>query len=327
LLLRYDPPGVGLEIDQDGQGELVVVHKDLPEASEGVSLSTIRALVDNIIEQEPTLLTRKKHTAALTQLLGRLYQISVEEEAATDASIANAAEGRPKEKASGGGGGALEDGKLRALEAGQAVVICGIKVEDEKHIHNGEVGTIAVVKKKGKFEVELKATSISVKADHLLMTAADSTLRVGVAVSIGGLRNHTELNGILGLVESCHHDNNRYEVRSIESQQLFRVKKENVTAIDRNSLDAGKAELFENTQRHQASNGNGEKPAKGQAEGDRLECKPGSKVELYGLRTAMCYNGQVAVVLSVDKARSRYEIKLADGSIKTVRAENVRRAE
>ena len=50
----------------------------------------------------------------------------------------------------------------------------------------------------------------------------------------------------------------------------------------------------------------------------------GSTVEVTGLKTAQAYNGQQAEVLSVDRARSRYEIQLGDGSVKTIRAENVR---
>lgn len=49
----------------------------------------------------------------------------------------------------------------------------------------------------------------------------------------------------------------------------------------------------------------------------------GSLVELVGLKTAMAYNGQTAEVLSVDRSRHRYEIRLGDGSVKTIRAENV----
>jgi len=50
----------------------------------------------------------------------------------------------------------------------------------------------------------------------------------------------------------------------------------------------------------------------------------GSTVQLFGLKTAMNYNGQNAEVLSVDRTRCRYEIRLGDGSVKTIRAENVR---
>eukprot|EP00747_Dinoflagellata_sp_TGD_P083719 gnl/TRDRNA2_/TRDRNA2_162228_c1_seq1.p1 gnl/TRDRNA2_/TRDRNA2_162228_c1~~gnl/TRDRNA2_/TRDRNA2_162228_c1_seq1.p1 ORF type:complete len:112 (-),score=25.46 gnl/TRDRNA2_/TRDRNA2_162228_c1_seq1:297-602(-) len=53
--------------------------------------------------------------------------------------------------------------------------------------------------------------------------------------------------------------------------------------------------------------------------------EPGTLVELVGLKTAMSFNGQSAEVLSVDRARYRYEIRLSDGSVKTVRAENVKR--
>merc|ERR1719356_2378471 len=58
--------------------------------------------------------------------------------------------------------------------------------------------------------------------------------------------------------------------------------------------------------------------------GDGETFEPGSIVQLVGLKTSMCYNGQTAEVLSVDRVRCRYEIRLNDGSVKTIRAENVR---
>lgn len=50
----------------------------------------------------------------------------------------------------------------------------------------------------------------------------------------------------------------------------------------------------------------------------------GIVAELTGLKTGMSFNGQSAEVFSVDRTRSRYEIWLGDGAIKTIRAENLK---
>jgi hypothetical protein len=324
LLLRYEPPGVGLEIDEDG--ETTVVHKDLPAAQDlpaGGSVPAIRRLVDGIIEEENQLLSKKKHQAALVQLLGRLYQVDVTEddntnetaEPAKEKSSARAAPAAPEAEPEGTG--------CSPIVEGQEVVLVGLKANQQ--VHNGEVGVIHKAKlDKGKFEVVLRAgdqTPIKIKGVEHLIPTARVNLAVGTPVSIGGLRNHIELNGMFGRIESCHHDTNRYEIRAIESGQLFRVKKENIVPIEPNYLTGADKENLE-------PQGNMQADAKKGADspGDDLGCKPGHKVMLHGLRTAMCYNGQVAVVLSVDKARGRYEIKLNDGSVKTVRAENVKNA-
>eukprot|EP00443_Scrippsiella_acuminata_P044924 CAMPEP_0115261262 /NCGR_PEP_ID=MMETSP0270-20121206/48770_1 /TAXON_ID=71861 /ORGANISM="Scrippsiella trochoidea, Strain CCMP3099" /LENGTH=339 /DNA_ID=CAMNT_0002677139 /DNA_START=62 /DNA_END=1081 /DNA_ORIENTATION=+ len=61
------------------------------------------------------------------------------------------------------------------------------------------------------------------------------------------------------------------------------------------------------------------------AEEDSKLFKVGSKVELCGLEASASYNGQTVEVVLSDLARSCYVIRVGDGSIKTVLAENVRR--
>jgi hypothetical protein len=310
LLLRYDPPGVGLEIEAGGDTN--VVHKDMPSATEVNTIADIHSLVDALIEEEHRLLTKKKHSAALVQLLGRLFQIDVEE-----------ADGKvevTKEKHSARGASSAEP---EGLKEGNQVVIVGLKAKQQEH--NGEVGVLIKAKAdKGKYEVMLKTgdqeSAITIKGAEHVIPVARVSLAVGVLVSIGGLRNHLELNGMFGRIESCQLEVNRFEVRALESGQLFRVKKENIVPIEEGYIQ--RIVPKENQDPNAATtayqgNSNVDGP------GDKLGCKAGQKVTLHGLKAAQCYNGQEAVVLSVDKARDRYEIKLRDGSVKTIRAENV----
>lgn len=60
----------------------------------------------------------------------------------------------------------------------------------------------------------------------------------------------------------------------------------------------------------------------GERNEDMLEA--GSIVQLHDLQTAVACNGQTAEVLSADRARHRYQVRLGDSSVKTVCAENVR---
>ena len=54
------------------------------------------------------------------------------------------------------------------------------------------------------------------------------------------------------------------------------------------------------------------------------EYEAGAVVQLLGLKSEMQYNGQTAEVICASRHRGRYEIKMSDGSEKTVRSENVR---
>mmetsp|Transcript_17894 Transcript_17894/g.42010 ORF Transcript_17894/g.42010 Transcript_17894/m.42010 type:complete len:331 (+) Transcript_17894:34-1026(+) len=308
FLLRYDPPGVGLEVEADDQ--VTVQHKNLPAKSEVSTSKEVHTLVDQLIEAEPALLTRKRHREGLIQLLGRLYQVETAEEERERPS-----EGPGREEVA-------EDPKDRDELHGQSVVLTGLS--GSQQTFNGEVAV--VVKARGdkqKYEVEVKGQVVKVKGkEHLLQVSSKGPLAAGAFVAIRGLRNHVELNGCVARVAECHEESQRYEVRALDSGQLFRVKKDNVILIETTpAVLAASAAMKENREPNTSPRKEGTLPATGETD-DVLEV--GSTVELVGLKTAQAYNGQQAEVLSVDQVRGRYEIRLGDGSVKTIRAENVR---
>eukprot|EP00929_Paragymnodinium_shiwhaense_P034309 TRINITY_DN18692_c0_g1_i1.p1 TRINITY_DN18692_c0_g1~~TRINITY_DN18692_c0_g1_i1.p1 ORF type:complete len:387 (+),score=100.92 TRINITY_DN18692_c0_g1_i1:88-1248(+) len=351
FLLRYEPPGVGLEVEVDG--EVNVRHKECPPATEVTSADDICHIVDELISGEPELMSKRRHRPALLQLLGRLYQIDV-----TDAADNNAApagdnqpqspSGAPKESARSEA--TDQEGKAESSDIfheGQAVILIGLK--GKLQVYNGELGTLVKVKaEKGKFDVQLSPTKadpqlnevLKIKgSEHILICAPKGTqLAVGTHVAIRGLRNHIELNGCLGRVVDCHTEQHRYEVRATESGQLFRVKQENLVPIEcsahippamkQRPAEAADATASSTTPRlpkatpAPAGTAAAQASAQGLGDGDDF-FEPGSQVQLSGLKTAQQYNGQAAEVLSVDRARGRYEIRLVDGSVKTIRAENV----
>jgi len=317
FLLRYDPPGVGLEVEDDDH-QLSVQHKNLPSKEEVNSAKDINTLVDALIDEESTLLTRRRHREGLIQLLSRLYEVDVTAEAHEEK------EEEPVNEASDGMQGAT-------------VVLTGLTGSHQAF--NGEVAT--VVKSKGekqKYEVEVKGQIVKVKGkEHLLMASSTGTLAPGAYVAIRGLRNHVELNGCIAKVAECHEESQRYEVRALDSGQLFRVKKENVVLIEaspgvqaaatalKDNRDAMKENKDPNTTPRKARESKEQREADRRHENEESDVfEIGSTVELVGLKTAQAYNGQQAEVLSVDRVRGRYEIRLHDGSVKTIRAENVR---
>lgn len=326
FLLRYDPPGIGLEIEEE-EGTVDVLHKSLPAASEVSSVKEIKSLVDKLIDGEE-ILTKRRHHPALMQLLGRLYKVEVD---ATDDEAVDS----PSSPAASGDGG---------LQEGQQVVLINLK--GKLQVHNGELGTVTKAKK-DKFEVLIssgrstsEADTLKVKgSEHLVPIVPKGTLSVGTHVAIRGLRNHVELNGCVGRVVECYEESHRFEVRATESGQLFRVKQENLVPIEYHSSSKENREPnVQSTPRLKKEAGGGSStsaaagvaaqgsaasiPAPGEGIDEVFE--PGSQVQLVGLKTAMCFNGHTAEVLSVDRVRCRYEIRLTDGSVKTIRAENVK---
>jgi len=307
FLIRYDPPGIGLEVQHGGECE--IIHKDLAAASKIVSQGDLTAEVDRIIAEDD-LLTTKRHRPALMQLLGRLYQMDVAQWTAEDGEDHNspAQVESPRET--------MMSEKAMLLQEGSSVVLTGLK--GDLQVHNGEVGTLIKCRHdKKKYEVHMTYSNTDVKVkypENLVLCAPRGTqLSLGMGVVIRGLRNHTELNGCLGRIVEVHAETHRFEVRAIESGQLFRVKQENLIPMDINS-----APVSTSPKAAAASSGAGDE--------DDGTFPIGSTVELVGLKTAMAFNGKTADVLSVDRARRRYEIRLADGSVKTIRAENVRLA-
>lgn len=324
FLLRYDPPGVGLEVEVDGTSE--VRHKDLPASNQVRSLKEIKAVVDEMISSDPDLLLKKRHRNALIQLLGRLYQVDVEEHG---------------EEADGGAQTPEPEGDKSSLQEGQVVLIVGL--QGKQQVINGEYATVIKARpEKSKYEVELAGKAgepgevLKFKGlEHTVPLAPKGTsLAMNVHVAIRGLRNHIELNGCLGRIVECHPESQRYEVRAADSGQLFRVKQDNLIPVD-GAHAAFLAAAGASKENHEPNAGAAavsprERPkasGHGQQEsGDVMEdtFEVGSIVQLMGLKTAQQFNGQNAEILAVDRQRGRYEIRLADGSVKTIRAENVR---
>eukprot|EP00443_Scrippsiella_acuminata_P038056 CAMPEP_0115251956 /NCGR_PEP_ID=MMETSP0270-20121206/43901_1 /TAXON_ID=71861 /ORGANISM="Scrippsiella trochoidea, Strain CCMP3099" /LENGTH=357 /DNA_ID=CAMNT_0002667401 /DNA_START=6 /DNA_END=1079 /DNA_ORIENTATION=+ len=323
FLLRYDPPGIGLEVAEGD--ELSIHHVDLKDKVHVVE--DIYAEVDRLIDMEAELLTRKRHRGALVQLLSRLYKIDVDE--AEDQDSPKGKQSSPKAAS-----------PMDSLQEGGQVVLINFRQEQADVVHNGEMGTLTKCRHdKKKYEVTMKKSGEVVKVkdpSHIIGIAPKTTLAVNAMVVIRGLRNHTELNGCLGRVVECHEETHRFEVRAIESGQLFRVKQENLVLIEPSSVPANMAKenrepntnasprgLRKDATGAASSSGINDSATSLAAGGDDI-FEPGALVELQGLQTAKTYNGQQAEVLSADRARQRYEIRLDDGSVKTIRAENVK---
>lgn len=352
--LRYDPPGVGIEVQhQDGNAD--TTHKDLPNSAE--SVREIEALVDDIIASQPGLLTQRRHQRALVQLLGRLYNVDV----GPDVEDPHTADKRKTQR----GGDSDPHGGWRV---GQEVVLVGL--EGRLQVHNGEVGRLAKVNtEKDKCEVHLSDEVLARESEdkgqikvkglkHILPVAAAGPLGAGTPVVICRLRHHAELNGwpgrILEKSQGRTEDQSRYVVRAAESGQLFRVKRDNLVQVEPDALSkVGMDEAFHmdfNEQMRsmkarldQTQSNFGaaavKKPSNKNAEEKGLVTLPevpgasigatgtlpvGARVHLTGLRVATAFNGASAVILTVDRAKALYQVRLDDGSSKTVKAENVR---
>mmetsp|Transcript_45073 Transcript_45073/g.97897 ORF Transcript_45073/g.97897 Transcript_45073/m.97897 type:complete len:348 (-) Transcript_45073:173-1216(-) len=317
FLLRYEneadgrSAGIALEYEDDDK-RLEVKHKVMPPASQVQSCEDISELVANLIEEEGQMLSKRKHEEALMQLLGRLYQIEMP-------SPASPSQGTGSQKASSTTGEPV-------LKEGASVVLIGLSGKFQEK--NGEVGTLMKIRPdRSKYEVRLADESvIKVKGvEHVIPVAKGVSLAMGTHVAIRGLRNHIELNGCLGRVVECHEETGRFEVRSTESGQLFRVKKDNLIPIDLGKEQAGALSSWnkENRER-EAPDGILGMPGNNVGGSDMEDVEVGALVQLVGLKSASCYNGQTAEVKTVDRERNRYEIKLGDGQVKTIRAENVR---
>lgn len=330
FLLRYNPPGVGLEVENGSTVD--VVHEDLPPQGDVTSSQAIRELVDQMIASQPELLTKQKHSKALAQLLSRLYQIELEEE-----NVRSPA---------GGDAAPLSPVPVPTVQEGQEVVVVGLK--GKMQVYNGELGTVAKVRSdRDKYDVAFvnpDLATVKVKGSEHVIPVAKGALVIGTHVAIRGLRNHIELNGILGRIVECHEESHRFEVRALangDAGQLFRVKQENLLPVDPAFIQASHKETHEphagatpRTKKEVGDNvgvaslaslgaGHGAVEADGHGAAEMI-FEVGAAVQLMALKTAMQYNGQQAEVLSVDRARGRYEIRLHDGSVKTIRAENVR---
>lgn len=335
FLLRYEPPGIGLEVEAE-DGKCDVVHKDLPSGDEVAnSCKAIKGIVDNLIAEESQLLTRRRHRNALLQLLARLYQVELDENDDEDGGALRK-NGAEEEEAAAPSASIPAESET-VIKEGQQVVLVGFT--GKLQTRNGELAVVSKARgEKHKYEVQVgpgrageAAETLKVKGtEHIIPAASRGTpLAVGTHVAIRGLRNHIELNGCLGRVVECHEESHRYEVRATESGQLFRVKQENLIPIEALPSGLSKENREPNTatpavRKAEPVLGGEGNAGSGTEEGGADMIEVGSAVQLVGLKTAMSFNGQTAEVLSVDRQRGRYEIRLAEGSVKTIRAENVR---
>lgn len=100
LLLRFDPPGLGLEYVDCDEGCIDVRHKSLPSKEEIHLSGDVYRLAFELVRSELELLT-EKHWGALVQQLARLYGISIYEAALlkfpTNAVVTPVAPGRNSE--------------------------------------------------------------------------------------------------------------------------------------------------------------------------------------------------------------------------------------
>jgi len=356
--LRYDPPGVGIEVQhQDGNAD--TTHKDLPNSAD--SVREIEALVDDIIASQPGLLTQRRHQRALVQLLGRLYNVDV----GPDVEEPHPPSDKRKTKLGG------DDPHGSGWSVGQEVVLVGL--QGPLQAHNGEVARLTKVNPdKDKCEVHLSDEVLAKESEdkgqikvkglkHILPVAATGgPLGAGTPVVICRLRHHAELNGwpgrILEKSQGRTEDQSRYVVRAAESGQLFRVKRDNLVQVEPDALSkVGLDEAFhmdfneqmksmkaklDQTQSNFGAAAAKKPSGKNAEEKGGLVTLPevpgatigattgtlpiGSRVHLTGLRVATAFNGASAVILTVDRAKALYQVRLDDGSSKTVKAENVR---
>jgi len=142
---------------------------------------------------------------------------------------------------------------------------------------------------------------------------------VGTLVTICGLQNHVELNGTRCRVVEIHEATHRLEVRTTEGGRLYRVRPDNLTVAEAPNLP-GNATSSSNSERETTVGS--PHGLSGLISWDSLE--PGTQVRLEGLQTARDFNGRTAVILSTDRTVGRCEIRMEDGSVKTIRAENLR---
>lgn len=312
FLLRYEPPGIGLEVDDHGVTD--VRHKDLWVAEDVRSRREINVLVDRLIADEPEILTKRRHRPALVQLLCRLYQFHDEsmdgEEAEQDSP--GDADAEPSSPAH-------SSAESTGLQSGQQVVLIGLR--GNLQVHNGQLGTLTTASaEKGEYEILLhpgrsakQAEILKMRSsDHIVPVALSTGLFVGAPAVIHGLSNHIDLNGCVCRVVRCHSEAQRYEVRAMETGLHYRMKRDNILPIQPCAHTFSIAAKFD-MDKTPSLGGTGE---------DLF--KPGSTVQVVALRNAIHFNGQLAEVLHIDRAKGRYGIRMRDGSEKTIRFANVR---
>jgi len=325
FLLRYDPPGVGFEVEEDGI--TLVHHKDLRTASQVQSPDEIRELADELIAGEPTIRFKPKHRPALQQLLGKLYRMEV-----PDDMLSPTPEARKEDLFSDDEASA----RLSGLQKGQTVVL--FRLQGNLQVHNCQTGVLTKVSwDKNRYAVRIggesrmrttgefggmrtgdfggtsdRAGDRIVKlqtADNILPVAPKNAPSIGAHALIRGLHNHHELNGNLCKVVQCFDEAQRYQVCEFKTGLYFRMKLDNLIALlPCNHVLKIAFQLSPSTTPEPRELG---------------PLKPGTMVTIKGLNTAAVFNGQRALVMDSDPVNQRYLIRMEDGSQKTVRMRNV----
>lgn len=250
FLLKYEPPGIGLEIE-DASGGTDVRHKALPSL-EGVDDHAIGNLVDGLLRGEPELLNGKRHAAALTSLLSRLYQVDICPAEDTKSPVLPAVTS-PMAAGSAlpvSAGGPTPTGSAGAVPAsggdtephwkpheGMRAVLLGL--QGELAFLNGQEATLTKVRLQGeKCEVMVhdppeQPKILKVKGfDRILPLGPSGSLVPGARVVARGLRQDVELNGTLGRVVNASADGQRIEVQPLVGSQLLSMRPGNLTIID-----------------------------------------------------------------------------------------------
>jgi len=353
LLLRYNPPGIGLEVEDD-EGVLEVRHKSLLATKEVASELDILALAEEVCASEPDLLNARKHRGSLLQLLGRLYRVEAFGRHGSGPNEASTPE--TKDVASSSTSPGEDSGPIEAsqgvgspiIEEGSRVVIVGLR--GKMVGYNGQVASVLKVKEgRDKYEVAIEPSHsdershvLKIKgADHLLSLIPAPPLQplaIDTCVVLSNLRNHTELNGNIGRVVDSQAseespDSKRgkamVEVRIFETDQLFRVKRENVVPVEASerACFSGK----ENREPNMATDSPCATPdsalpqTSAVGSSNSLELlDPGCVIEIVGLRSNMAFNGEQAKIVSVDRDALRYEVKMNDDSVRKLKVVNAR---
>jgi hypothetical protein len=343
FLLRYDPPGIGLEVEDD-EGKLEVKHKPLSPIEDIKSEVDILALAEEVCASEPGLLNARKHRGSLLQLLGRLYQVQAfsgapRKEVSTPESEKNDASPASKEQEP-----VACSAPDTTIEAGRQVVLTGLRGKLESY--NGQVGSVLKVKGgKDKYEVAMEPRDsdqqgevLKIKgSEHLLcVMTVGQTLPPGTCMVLSGLRNHPELNGSIGRVVETHEEGQEspthdgagrkpgkamVEIRTADTNQLFRVKRENVVPVEAAFSTSQTPGCLDRLFPHGAL----EASPSNDALGANVELlSVGCIVEIVGLKSNMSFNGEQAKIVAVDRETMRYEVRMSDDSMKKLKAENAR---
>uniref|UniRef100_A0A7S2C143 Uncharacterized protein n=1 Tax=Alexandrium andersonii TaxID=327968 RepID=A0A7S2C143_9DINO len=163
--------------------------------------------------------------------------------------------------------------------------------------------------------------------DNIIAVVLSGGLSIGTIAVVHGLSSHQDLNGCICRVVKCHGEGQRVEVCAVETGLHYRMRRENILALKQcphTTKVTARFDVDKPPARGIPLVGSsfGSESSFGPAGGELI--KPGSTVQIVALRNATGFNGQLAEVTQVDRAKGRYAIRLRDGTEKTIRIANVR---